>query len=191
MKPWLRPRHPEARRRQFETLAHEHGAALLGVARRLTGNPTEAEDLVQEALIKAYVAFDQFAAGTNFRGWVIRILVNTHISRHRHHQRQPATVAWEDLGGPSRDAFDLPGPDPDPETEVLSEVLDPELAPALAALPDEFRQAVVMADMLELSYQEIAQLTQVPLGTVRSRIFRGRRLLRESLREYALERGLL
>ena len=191
MKPWLRPRHPEARRRQFETLAHEHGAALLGVARRLTGNPTEAEDLVQEALIKAYVAFDQFAAGTNFRGWVIRILVNTHISHHRHRQRQPATVAWEDLGGASRDAFDLPGPDPDPETEVLSEVLDPELAPALAALPDEFRQAVVMADMLELSYQEIAQLTQVPLGTVRSRIFRGRRLLRESLREYAEQRGLL
>jgi RNA polymerase sigma-70 factor, ECF subfamily len=182
----------ETRRRRFEELAQEQGAAFLRAAVRLTGEVAEAEDLLQETLVKAYLAFEQFTPGTNFRAWVLRILANTHISRFRHEQRLPATISWEELGANTqRGVFDPPGKDKGPEEEALGEALDAEVGPALARLPEEFRSAVILSDMFELSYQEIARALGVPLGTVRSRIFRGRKLLRESLREYARDRRLI
>jgi RNA polymerase sigma-70 factor (ECF subfamily) len=161
-------------------------------ALRLTGNQSEAEDLCQETLIKAYVAFESFAPGSNFRAWTLRILANTHISRYRSSRRAPATVSYEDLSaGGLRAQFDPASPDDSPEIEALGDQLSEELAPALEALPEEFRMAVILSDILELSYKEIATMLGVPLGTVRSRIFRGRKLLRESLQEYAQERRLV
>ena len=192
MSRWSRSPSPEARRRQFEELAREHSAVLMRAALRLTGNPAEAEDLCQETLIKAYVAFDQFTPGTNFRAWVLRIVANTQISRYRHVQRLPATVSWEELGTVSRRTdFDPRAPEQDPEEQTLNESLSEEVGPALAALPEEFRLAVILSDMFDLSYKEIACLLEVPLGTVRSRIFRGRKLLRESLQTYARQHRLL
>ena len=191
MSRWLRPVPTEARRAQFEELSRQHSEAFLRAAMRLTGNPVEAEDLLQETLIKAYVAFEQFTAGSNFRAWVLRILANTHISRFRHAQRTPATVSWEDLSTISRRPFDPPSPDKNPAQEALEFTLSEEPGEALAALPEEFRVAVILSDIFELSYKEIADLLGVPLGTVRSRIFRGRKLLQESLREYAVERRLI
>jgi RNA polymerase sigma-70 factor (ECF subfamily) len=189
---WSRPAPTEARRRQFEELSQQHGDSFLRAALRLTGSPAEAEDLCQETLIKAYVAFEQFTAGSNFRAWVLRIMANTHISRYRHTQRTPATVSWEDLGGgPTRPPFDPPSPDMNPAQQALEFTLSEEPGEALAALPEEFRVAVILSDIFELSYKEIATLLSVPLGTVRSRIFRGRKLLQESLREYAKERRLI
>ena len=179
-------------RGQFEELAQAHSPAFMRAALRLTGTAVEAEDLLQEALIKAYVAFGQFAPGTNFKAWVLRILANTHISRYRHSQRVPGTVSWEDLGASSpRGDFDPPSGDKGPDQETLDDLLGAEVGPALAALPEEFRSAVVLSDIFELSYHEIARTLGIPLGTVRSRIFRGRKLLRESLLTYARDRRLL
>jgi RNA polymerase sigma-70 factor (ECF subfamily) len=189
---WPRNPTPEARRRQFEELAREHEPALLRAALRLTGDPAEAEDLCQEALIKAYVAFEQFTRGSNFRAWTLRILANTHISRYRSNRRTPDTISWEDLGAAScRGEFDPPGDELGPEDFFVEHELSEDLAPALEALPEEFRLAVILSDILEMSYKEISTTLGVPLGTVRSRIFRGRKMLRESLQEYAEARRLV
>lgn len=180
------------RRHQFEALAQKHYRDVFNAALRMTGKYADAEDLVQEALLKAYVAFDQFALGTNFRAWLLRILTNTHINRYRRSCRSPETVAWEDItdGGMRR----LPQEscsDPLPEDEVLADVPDDVISAALAEIPEEFREAVILSDMHELSYKEIADALDIPLGTVRSRIFRGRRLLRASLAEYAKANGMI
>ncbi len=181
-----------ARREQFETLARKYHRDIFNAALRMTGSYSDAEDLTQEAFLKAYVAFDQFALGTNFRAWLLRILTNTHINRYRRSCRSPETVAWEDLTDngtrriPQERSTDLL-----PEEELLANVADDTIGPALAALPDEFREAVILSDMHELSYKEIADALNIPLGTVRSRIFRGRRLLRQSLAEYARANGMI
>jgi RNA polymerase sigma-70 factor (ECF subfamily) len=172
-------------------LAHQNGDVFLRAALRLTGNQTDAEDLLQETLIKAYMAFEQFASGSNFRAWVLRIMANTHISRYRHAQRTPATVSWEDLSVAGHRPFDPPSAEKNPAQEALEFALGEEPSRALAALPEEFRVAVMLSDVFDLSYKEIADVLGVPLGTVRSRIFRGRKLLQESLREYAMERRLI
>lgn len=181
-----------AKREQFEALAKEYHRDIFNAALRMTGSYADAEDLSQEAFVKAYVAFDQFAIGTNFRAWLLRILTNTHINRYRRACRSPETVAWEDItDSGARRIPQERSPDPLPEQEVLSDVHDDTIGPALDALPDEFREAVILSDMHELSYKEIAQALDIPLGTVRSRIFRGRRLLRQSLAEYARANGMI
>lgn len=181
-----------AKREQFEALAKEYHCDIFNAALRMTGSYADAEDLSQEAFVKAYVAFDQFAIGTNFRAWLLRILTNTHINRYRRACRSPETVAWEDItDSGARRIPQERSPDPLPEQEVLSDVHDDTIGPALDALPDEFREAVILSDMHELSYKEIAQALDIPLGTVRSRIFRGRRLLRQSLAEYARANGMI
>jgi len=179
-------------RRNFETLAKKHQRDIFNAALRMTGSYTEAEDLAQEAFVKAYVAFDQFKLGTNFRAWMLRILTNTHINRYRRERRSPDVVAWEDLTENGRRGFpEARSNEPRPDEQVLASIPDEHIAPAIASLPDEFREAVVLSDMHELSYKEIAATLGIPLGTVRSRIFRGRKLLREKLADYAIERGLI
>lgn len=181
-----------ARREQFEALAKKHHRDIFNAALRMTGSYCDAEDLTQEAFLKAYVAFDQFTLGSNFRAWLLRILTNTHINRYRRACRSPETVSWEDVtDGGTRRIPQEQSPDPLPEEEVLTNVPDETIGPALAALPPEFREAVILSDMHELSYKEIAEALDIPLGTVRSRIFRGRRLLRESLAEYARANGMI
>lgn len=180
------------RREQFETLARRYHRDVFNAALRMTGSYPDAEDLTQEAFLKAYVAFDQFTMGTNFRAWLLRILTNTHINRYRRAMRSPDTIAWEDLTeGGNRRVAEEADQGPLPEDAVMAAIPDETIGPALAALPDEFREAVIMSDMHELSYKEIADALGIPLGTVRSRIFRGRRLLREALTEYAQVNGII
>lgn len=179
------------RRKEFEKLAQRYQRDVFSAALRLTGNYADAEDLAQEAFVKAYVAFDQFQLGTNFRAWLLRILTNTHINRYRRSKRTPETVAWDDLAPegvrpPEAEA----GPAFRPEQEILLDVPDEVVGPALHDLPEEFREAVILSDIHELSYKEIADALRIPLGTVRSRIFRGRKLLRVALAEYARARRL-
>ena len=179
-------------RQQFERLAKEHQQVLFNAALRLTGSRSDAEDLTQETFIKAYTAFDQFELGTNFRAWTLKILTTTHINRYREGRRAPQTIAWEDITSGGQWDFDWQRSDqPEPETAVVQQYLDDPVGPAVQSLPDEFRLAIIMCDMFELSYQEIASALQVPLGTVRSRISRGRHILRERLREYAQEHGYI
>ncbi|GMW03287.1 MAG: hypothetical protein AMXMBFR84_44210 [Candidatus Hydrogenedentota bacterium] len=166
---------------------------LYAVALKLTRNPADAQDLTQNTIVKALRFHDKFEKGTYIKAWLLTILRNTFINEYRRKSRRPTFV---ELTG-TEQAEDR---SPDPEvhfepaqgkTEDLMELLDDEVKKALESLPEDFRQAVVMADLEDMSYKEIADKMKCPLGTVMSRLYRGRKLLREQLEEYAKERRLV
>jgi len=152
--------------------------SLYGAGLRLTRNPADAEDLVQDTYLKAFRAAHQFRPGTNLKAWLFTILHNTFLNRRRRAGKEPMAVEAEEI---ERLASDLPGGSPTPEQLLLRETLDADLQAALDGLPDTFRQAVWLRDVEEFSYAEIAAMLDVPIGTVMSRISRGRRLLYERL----------
>ncbi len=167
-------------------LGQLHAAAL-----RMTRNRSDAEDLVQETLIKAYAAFHQFQPGTNLRAWLYKILTNTFISAYRKSQREPAQAP----GGAFReDQHATPGPFASParsaETEALEQFADSDILRALGDLPAEFKAVIYLADILGYSYREIARIMATPIGTVMSRLHRGRSKLRRQLAAYAPKRCL-
>jgi RNA polymerase sigma-70 factor (ECF subfamily) len=182
-----------ARRNRFETLAGERKRDLFNAAMRMTRSREDAEDLAQETLAKAYAAFHQFRPGTNFKAWIYRVLVNTYINSYRRQRRAPQMRSWEEMAvdGDTDYAREDPSRLSSPEEAVLARLPDEEVQPALEALPDEFRIAVLLSDVEDFSYKEIADILGIPLGTVRSRIFRGRRLLRRRLLDYAREHGIV
>jgi RNA polymerase sigma-70 factor (ECF subfamily) len=178
---------------EFEREAVQYLAPLLAVATRLTRNGADAEDLVQDTLVKAMRAREQFAVGTNLRAWLMRIMTNTFINRYRR-------------GGLERSVLGGPDADPltdgwvgastmramrDPESAALRPILEAEIRDALDALPDEFRLAVLLADVEELSYKEVADIMGCPIGTVMSRLHRGRRLLKAQLYDHARALGII
>jgi RNA polymerase sigma-70 factor, ECF subfamily len=152
--------------------------SLYGAGLRLTANPADAEDLVQDTYLKAFRAADQFEPGTNIKAWLFTILHNTFLNRRRRAVREPVAVETEEI---ERLAADLPGEPVTPEHLLLRETLDVDLQAALDRLPEAFRQAVWLRDVEEFTYAEIATMLAVPIGTVMSRISRGRRLLYERL----------
>ena len=163
---------------------------LYAVALRLTRNPADAEDLTQNTYVKALRFHDKFKEGTYIKAWLLTILRNTFINEYRRRTRRPAEVELSGLEAAPENA-----PDPDiffeprrGNTDDLLELVDDPVRQAIEALPDDFRNAVIMADMEDLSYKEIAAIMQCPLGTVMSRLYRGRKLLREALTDYARER---
>jgi RNA polymerase sigma-70 factor, ECF subfamily len=177
----------------FEAAAVSHLDALYGVAARLTRNPAQAEDLVQDTLVKALRARDQFMAGTNMKAWLCRILTNTFINKYRR-------------GGLERTVIEGPDADPlldgwvsassmrqlrDPEGVALAPIVEREVQAALDALPADFRLAVVLADVEEFTYEEIADIMGCPIGTVMSRLHRGRKLLQRTLYSHALALGIV
>jgi RNA polymerase sigma-70 factor (ECF subfamily) len=185
-----RPRTPQ---QDFEREVLEQLPSLLAVATRLTRNPSEAEDLVQDAVLKAIRAHGQFESGTNLRAWLLKILTNTFINRYRR-------------GGLERSVLESPDADPladgwvssstieamrDPESQALRPILEAEIGKALDELPAEFRLAVVLSDVEDLSYKEIAEIMGCPIGTVMSRLHRGRRLLKSRLYEHARAFGII
>lgn len=178
------------RRREFERLVRKHQRDIFNAALRMTGDPADAEDVAQEALVKAYCAFEQFELGTNFRAWILRIVTNTYINEFRRRRRTPEMTTWDEL---SREELGkLADEDEDsPELAALAGAIDAEVEQALAEIPDVFREAVIMCDMHGMAYGEIAEALGVPIGTVRSRIARGRGLLQEKLKDYARSRGLI
>lgn len=190
--PGMRSEVKASRRREFEKLARDHYKAVFRAAYRLTCDREEAADLTQEALVKAYMSFHQFKPGSNFRAWVLRIVANTHISHYRRRQRRPETVPWEAVSDAlGRETNLVADAGPGPETQVLAAFRDEEVYEALSHLPEEFRTVVILADLCELPYKEVAEALEVPIGTVRSRLFRARRMLRRSLADYARSRGYL
>lgn len=184
-----------ADRARFSELAMEHMGALYTAALRMTRNPADAEDLVQETYLKAYRAFDTFTEGTNLRAWLYRILTNTYINSYRAAKRRPEVSDVEDVEDLylyRKVAGDGTGPGGrSAEEEVLNGITDDEVKAALESLPDNFRMAVLLADVEGFSYKEIADITCVPIGTVMSRIHRGRRALQKALVDYAESRGLV
>lgn len=181
----------EERSARFEREALPFLDQLYGAAMRLTRNPADAEDLVQETYAKAYGSFHQFKAGTNLKAWMYRILNNTFISSYRKKQREPQKYDageledWQEYVASTHDSKGMRSA----ETEALSALPDQEIRDAMAALPEDRRMAVYLADVEGFAYKEIAAILEIPLGTVMSRLHRGRSQLRELLAQYAADRG--
>ncbi|MDQ3944067.1 MAG: sigma-70 family RNA polymerase sigma factor [Actinomycetota bacterium] len=178
----------------FSELAMPYMGPLYSAALRMTRNPADAEDLVQETYLRAYRAFDSFQEGTNLKAWLYRILTNTFINQYRAAKRRPEQSDIEDvedlylyrrLGG-----LEAAMAGRSPETEVLEGIPDTEVKEALESLPEQFRMAVLLADVEGFAYKEIADILDIPIGTVMSRLHRGRKQLQKRLWEYAVERGL-
>jgi RNA polymerase sigma-70 factor (ECF subfamily) len=165
---------------------------LFSAALRMTRNPADAEDLVQETYLRAYRGFSGFEEGTNLRAWMYRILTNTFINSYRKKQREPVTVQEDDLDEWYLfDKLGESGVEPSAEAEVIRSMPDEDVQKALEALPEGFRLAVLLADVEGFSYKEIAQILGIPIGTVMSRLHRGRRALEKALWEKVRERGLV
>jgi RNA polymerase sigma-70 factor, ECF subfamily len=165
---------------------------LYSAALRMTRNPADAEDLVQETYLRAYRGFSGFEEGTNLRAWMYRILTNTFINSYRKKQREPVTVQEDDLDEWYLfDRLGESGVEPSAEAEVIRSMPDEDVQKALEALPEGFRLAVLLADVEGFSYKEIAEILGIPIGTVMSRLHRGRRALEKALWERVRERGLV
>ena len=178
---------------EFERVALPQLSRLYTSAIYFTKDKAEAEDLVQMTYLRAFRFFDKFATGTNVRAWLLSILRNLFINRYRQKRREPKVVECEKLDEVYESMVEQ-GENlgrGNPEHHFVSQMMDDEVEAALKGLPEEFRTAIVLVDIEELSYQETAQVTECPVGTVRSRVSRGRRMLQVALRGYALQRGLI
>jgi RNA polymerase sigma-70 factor (ECF subfamily) len=168
--------------------------SLYAGALRMTRNPPDAEDLVQETMLRAYRSFDRFEPGTNLKAWLFRIMTNAYINVYRKRQREPQQLSSEEV-----EDFDLyqelKAHDPQfsetPESIVLDALVDSDITDAIDALPEQFRLAVILSDVEGFSYAEMAEIMDVPIGTVMSRLHRGRKALQKRLWDLARERGIV
>jgi len=178
---------------EFEALALAHLDPLYAAALRLTKNERDAEDLVQDTCMRAFRFFEKFERGTNIKAWLFKILTNTFINKYRRKVKERSVVEGSDRESVSerfvsRDATDFAA---DPERYFFDRLLSDDVLRAIDLLPIDFRLVVILADLQEFSYKEIADILECPVGTVMSRLFRGRKLLQKSLRDYAAGEGVL
>lgn len=177
---------------EFEREAMVHVEALYRTALRMTKNASDAEDLVQETLLKAYRSFDRFETGTNAKAWLFRIMTNTFINTYRAKQKESTSVSFDEVddgylhsqitGGVSESG--------DPEKDFFNKILDRDVVAAIEQLPEEFRMVVVLAFNEGFAYQEIADILGIQVGTVKSRLHRGRKILQKLLWDYAHQAGI-
>ncbi|HEX8908891.1 MAG TPA: sigma-70 family RNA polymerase sigma factor [Anaeromyxobacteraceae bacterium] len=180
-------------RNEFEGLAMKHVDPLYSAALRLTKNERDAEDLVQDTFLRAYRFFDKFERGTNIKAWLFKILTNTFINRYRRTVKERSIVEGSEREAVherfiSREASEYAA---NPEQFFFDRLLSDDVLRAVDALPIDFRMVVILADLQEFSYKEIAEILDVPVGTVMSRLYRGRRLLQKALAGYAVVSGVL
>ena len=182
-------------REDFTNDAMQHAPQLFSTAMRMTRNRSDAEDLVQETFIKAWRSFATYQQGTNLRAWLFRIMTNTYINKYNAQQRKPTETELDDveelflykrLGSVDQSQLSQSA-----EDQMLSLFTDDEVKKALEELPEQFRIPVLMSDVEGFSYREIAEILEIPLGTVMSRLHRGRKAMQKMLYEYAKERGLI
>ncbi|HVR10384.1 MAG TPA: sigma-70 family RNA polymerase sigma factor [Thermoanaerobaculia bacterium] len=177
----------------FEAAAMPFVDALYNTAYRMTRNAEDAEDLVQETYLKAYRYYDKFEEGTNFKAWLFKIMKNTFINNYRKKQQTPALSDFADIeeSYETQVSEDAAKQIKNPEQELLENVLDEDVQRAIDKLPPDYRMVVLLADLEGFSYKEIADILEVPVGTVMSRLYRGRRLMEASMLEFAREHGYL
>lgn len=176
----------DPRREHFEEEALPHLDALYRVALRLAGDASDAEDLVQETMLKAFRAWHQYRPGTNVKAWLFTILRHTFINQYRRRKQRDETV---DVHEAERFTVFRDVQDADPEGSFFARIVDDEILRAIDALAEEFRETLVLSDVEGLTYAEIAEVTGVPVGTVKSRLFRARQQLQRRLHRYAVEMG--
>jgi RNA polymerase sigma-70 factor, ECF subfamily len=179
------------RQKEFEAEAYPHKDILFNFALRTTGDKDDAHDLLQETFMKAFRFWDKYEKGTNVRAWLFRIMKNSYINRYRKETREPGMVDYDDV----ENFYDLIRDDStdsnDLQKRMYSNMLSDEVIEALQSLPEDFRTVVILCDIEELTYDEISEFLNCPIGTVRSRLHRGRKMLEEKLHEYAKNRGIL
>ncbi len=186
-------RQNDGTRGEFEHLALKHIDPLFSAALRLTKNERDAEDLVQDTFLRAYRFFDKFERGTNIKAWLFKILTNTFINRYRRNVKERNIVEGSERQAVherfiSREATEYAA---NPEQFFFDRLLSDDVLQAVDAIPIDFRMVVILADLQEFSYKEIAEILDIPVGTVMSRLFRGRRLLQKSLGSYAVLSGMI
>lgn len=186
------------RRKEFEDIAMEHIDSLYSMAIRLVFNKDEAEDLVQETYLKAYRFFNTFQKGTNIKAWLFKILRNTFINKYRKTVNLPSEIFYEDVESVNSNLSYKQESDSGELTDTLESkyselgnLMEDDVKRAIDSLPIEYKEAILLSDVEELSYNDIAEITNVPIGTVKSRLNRGRKLLQKSLWEYAKDRGFI
>jgi RNA polymerase sigma-70 factor (ECF subfamily) len=176
---------------EFEAEALPHMEVLYNFALRTTGNEDDARDLLQETYLKAYRFWDKYEKGTNIRAWLFRIMKNSYINRYRKETKEPDKVDYEDIEN-FYNVIRAESTDPnDLQQQLYENLLGDEVTKALQSLPDDFRTVVILCDIEGLTYEEIAEFVECPIGTVRSRLHRGRKLLQEKLYEYAKQQGVI
>jgi RNA polymerase sigma-70 factor (ECF subfamily) len=182
----------QAQRELFEEQALPHLDNLYTAALHLTRNPADAKDLVQDTVLRAYRFFHQFTPGTNCRAWLLTILYNSFRNDYRRASREKTSVAPENFEREiETHSLRSDRPQADPESMLFDKLLDHEVQQALDKLPEEFRSVILLVDIEELNYQEAARALAVPVGTVRSRLSRGRAMMRETLRGFAVAKGYI
>ncbi len=166
-----------------------HMAALYNFAVRMIGDSDDAKDLVQETYVRAYKYFDKFASGTNARGWLVQIMKNLYINQYHKAMGAPEKVDYDEIENFYANIKNSAVDGNDLQEKLFGNLLEDEVSEALLKLPDEYRMVVVLFDLEGFTYAEISETCEIPVGTVRSRLHRGRKILRDSLREYAVRHG--
>jgi RNA polymerase sigma-70 factor, ECF subfamily len=176
---------------EFKAEAFPHKDILFNFALRTTGDKDDAHDLLQETFMKAFRFWDKYEKGTNIRAWLFRIMKNSYINRYRKETREPGMVDYDDV----ENFYDLIRDDStdsnDLQKRMFSNMLSDEVTEALQSLPEDFRTVVILCDIEGLMYDEISEFLNCPIGTVRSRLHRGRKMLEEKLYDYAKDRGII
>ena len=177
--------------KEFLEEAVPHMNFLYSFARHLTGNPNDADDLVQDTFLKAYKFWDKYEKGTNIRAWLFRIMKNSYINRYRKEVKEPNLVDFDEIQEFYTSLKEVTNDEQDLEAKIFSGILDDDVSKALDSLPPDFKTVVILCDIEGLSYEEIADFIDIPVGTVRSRLHRGRKMLQSQLFDYAKQKGYI
>lgn len=175
----------------FEKEAIPHMDSLFNFALRMTGDSDEANDLIQDTYLKAFRFFDKFEKGTNCKAWLFRIMKNTYINNYRKTSKEPTKLDYEDVENYYENVKPSYSEDSHLEKEIFDNLLDDDVSQAIAQLPDDFRTVIILSDIEGFTYEEIADFVDCPIGTVRSRLHRARKMLYTKLHKYAQKKGYL
>jgi RNA polymerase sigma-70 factor, ECF subfamily len=181
--------HKSEKQVAFEKEALPHSDLLYNYALRMTNDPDDAQDLLQETFLKAFRFWDKYEQGTNIRAWLFRILKNSYINRYRRDSKEPETVDYDEVQNFFTSIRHTSADPNDLQQSIFGNLLEDEVAGAIAELPEDFRTVVILSDIEGLTYEEIAEFVDCPVGTVRSRLHRGRKMLRAALYDYARDHG--